>query len=269
MLTLKSGREIPQLGLGTWQLRDEECQNAVREALLMGYRHIDTAVGYGNHTKVGQGIAESRVKREDIFLTSKAPRQRLWQDRVKSDCDQALRDLKTDYLDLYLIHWPNPDIPLEDTLAALEYLREAGKVLDIGVSNFSEEWLGKALKKARVPIVNNQVEFHAYLYQQSLLAMCRRHGVVMTAHSPLARGRVLNDDTLKGIGANHGKSAVQVSLRWLIQKDVVAIPKATSVEHLKSNLAVFDFELSKEEMATIDAMDSGTRLIDPFPGVFE
>lgn len=262
-LQLKSGNKMPVLGLGTWQLTGDECTNSVIMALELGYRHIDTAEGYGNHEQVRAGIEKSGVKREELFITSKVSHSNLRRADVLAACDKALKELRTDYLDLYLVHWPNSSIPMEETLGAMSELVDAGKVRDIGVSNFTISHMEEAARVSPKPISVNQVEYHAYLNQEDLLAKCNELGVVLTAYSPLARGELLNDAVLEGIAAAHGKTVAQIALRWLVQKGVVVIPKARSRKHLSDNMNIFDFELTDEEMARIDTIETTKRLINP------
>jgi 2,5-diketo-D-gluconate reductase B len=253
---------IPALGLGTWEVEGEACVEAVADALDRGYRHIDTAEAYGNEEEVGRGIRRSGVDRDEIFVTTKV----WWRDLSHEDClraaGESLRRLGLERLDLLLIHWPDPDVPVERPLEAMQTLREEGKLRHLGVSNFTPSLLEEALEHA--PVVCNQVEYHPFLAQDSLLALAREHGLLLTAYSPLARGRVMEDGTLREIGAEHGKTPAQVTLRWLVQQDrLAAIPRARSADHRRENLEIFDFELSDEEMARIAALDEGLRLIDP------
>lgn len=256
------GVEIPALGLGTWQLTDDDCVRAVETALELGYRHIDTAQMYGNEAEIGRALAASGVDRDELFLTTK-----LWNDNLRhadvlATTEESLDRLGTDWIDLLLIHWPHPSVPLEETLGAMEELRDAGKVRHLGVSNFPPSWLETALELA--PVICNQVEYHPFLSQETLLEMCRTNDLLLTAYSPLARGQVTRDRMLQEIGEAHGKSAAQITIRWLLQQDPVAvIPKATSRDHLEANLEVFDFELSEDEMARIAELDRGDRRIDP------
>jgi 2,5-diketo-D-gluconate reductase B len=262
--TLRSGREIPMLGLGTWQLTGDDCIDAVAHALELGYRHIDTAEAYGNHEQVRAGIARAGIPRDEIFLTSKVIRTRLHHDEVISSCETTLRELGTDYVDLYLVHWPNSSIPMEETLEAMSKLVDAGKARDIGVSNFTEWHLAKAEEVSRHPISVNQVEYHIYLNQENLLADCKRRGIVLTAYSPLGRGEALEERALTEIARAHGKSAAQVALRWLIQKGIVVIPKARSEKHLAENLGVLEFALTDEEVSLINSIGITKRIINPW-----
>ncbi len=244
------GEKVPSLGLGTWRLTGEECTKAVERALALGYRHIDTAQVYGNEGEVGRGIQSSGVDREEIFLVTKVWTSDFSYERTVQSTRESLRKLCTDYVDLLLMHWPNPSVPLEETLGAMRELQEEGSVRHVGVSNFPPSMVEEAAQHATV--FCNQVEYHPYRAQDGLLEQAREMDYLLTAYSPVARGAVLNDGTLLEIGKAHGKTPAQVALRWLIQQEkVAAIPKARSEDHLKSNLDVFDFELSDEEMERI------------------
>lgn len=260
---LKSGRSIPAIGLGTWNLRGDLCVDSVCRALELGYRHIDTATAYDNHRQVGIGIRNSGASREDIFITSKVWYDSLHYNDLVSACNRALGELGVDYVDLYLIHWPNKDVPMEESFRALERLVEDGAVRDIGVSNFTIAHISEALRVSRLPICVNQVEYHVYLNQEALRSECERHGIRLTAYAPLARGAILDNPVLIEIAARHGRSTAQVALRWLLQKGIVVIPKASSAEHLKANLAVCGFELSTADMRQIDGIGVERRFIKP------
>ena len=262
------GARIPKLGLGTMQNEDEQGVDAVRTALDLGYRHIDTAQLYDNEDAVGKGIAAADVDREEVFLTTKVWRSNFRHDDVIDSVEESLAKLDIDYIDLLLIHWPHKRVPFAETLGAMEELRERGLIKHIGVSNFTGDQLREAIRLTDSPIVANQVLYHPYYDQSDLLEVCREEDVALTAYSPLARGAVLDDDVLASIGERYDKSAPQVALRWLVQQDgVAAIPKASSREHLASNLAVFDFELTEAEMARVGARSPGikTRLYNLMP----
>jgi 2,5-diketo-D-gluconate reductase B len=247
------GAEIPRLGLGTWQNTGEQCVETVRNALEMGYRHVDTAAAYDNEAMVGRGIAMADVPREDVFVTTKVWRSNLRAGDVEASVRSSLEELGLDRVDLVLAHWPHPRVPMEETLGALADVQAAGLTAHVGVANYTASQLERAIEIADVPIVTNQVLYHPFMDQSAIARVCREHDVALTAYSPLARGGVLDDDLLNEIGDSHDKSAPQVALRWLLQQDgVVAIPKATSPEHLQANLDVFDFELTDGEMQAID-----------------
>jgi diketogulonate reductase-like aldo/keto reductase len=256
--TLPSGDEMPQIGAGTWNLSGETVRESVRTALDAGYAHVDTAEGYGNEAEVGEVLAE--YDREDVFLTSKVLPSNLHYESVLEACEASLDRLGTDYLDLYLIHWPNPTISLRETLAAFERLHEEGTVRNVGVSNFTRYQLMFALRVAKVPIAVNQVEFHPWLNQADLLRYCEENDVVLTAAAPLARTEVLGDPVICDVAERYDRTPAQVVLRWQIQKGVVAIPKSSSPDHVRSNLAVGDWELDVEDVARIDEIDTEKRV---------
>ncbi|HJT07931.1 MAG TPA: aldo/keto reductase [Stellaceae bacterium] len=258
------GTRVPALGLGTWQLSGRGCFEAVRRALDLGYRHIDTAQMYGNESEVGWAVRDSGFARDQIFLTTKLAPANHAAAAVKRSTEESLRRLATDHVDLLLIHWPTGEVPLGETLSALAELRKAGKARHIGVSNFNVALLDEAVATHGADLLCNQVEYHPYLSQRAVLAATRRHGIMLTAYSPLARGRVLRDPVLSAIGRAYDKSPAQVALRWLLDQDgVVAIPKASSRAHLAANLAIFDFALSAADRAQIDALRDGYRVVDP------
>jgi 2,5-diketo-D-gluconate reductase B len=256
------GTTVPKLGFGTWQIEGPECQEAVEDALAIGYRHIDTARAYGNEEHVGRGLAAAGIPRNEFFLTTKIARDEYAPDDLRRAAEDSLRKLGVDGLDLLLLHWPNPDFPLEETLGALIGLRDDGLIKHLGVSNFPPGMLREAIGLA--PIFTDQVEFHPFLGQDALVELAIEKDFMVTAYSPLARGKVPEDATLREIGAAHGKTAGQVALRWLLDTpQVCTIPKASSHERRVENFEVFDFELTDDERARIDALPKGERIIDP------
>jgi 2,5-diketo-D-gluconate reductase B len=256
------GTEIPRIGLGTWQLIGRSASDGVRDALEIGYRHIDTARAYGNETEVGAGIAASGVDRGEIFLTTKIGPSDAEPAQFKRAAEESLRALDTDYIDLLLLHWPSRSIPLERTLQAFAELLEQQKIRHAGVSNFPAGLLERALDIA--PLLADQVEYHPFLSQDGLLGIVAERDMTLTAYSPLARGMVARDRTLQEIGEEHGKSAGQIALRWLIeQPQVTAVPKASSHERRVENLDVFDFELTDQDRERIAALPKDDRRIDP------
>jgi len=256
------GTRVPVLGFGTWLITGADAAEAVRDALEIGYRQIDTARAYENEREVGRGIADSGVPREEIFLTTKVPHDEATADEVERDAEQSLERLGVDYLDLLLLHWPSPDVPLEETLKALTAIRADGRARNIGVSNFPAGLLEQALDIA--PVFCNQVEYHPFLSQERLLTVAREKDVLITAYSPLAHGQVPDDPTLNRIGDDHGKTAGQVALRWLLDQDHVSpIPKASSHERRVENFQVFDFDLTPQERQEIDALPKDVRTADP------
>lgn len=257
---------IPKIGLGTWQLFDKACVQAVKMALEIGYRHIDTAFAYENHAEIAKAM--KGYPRESLFLTSKFGVEMTEKKSVEEICDLALKGLKTDYLDLFLIHWPDRDYPLVAILEELHALCEKGKIRFPGVSNYTIHHLQDAYD-AGLSVPYNQVEFHPYLDQKELLDFSRKHGTELIAHRPFGKGQLLMDEPLFGeIGKKHGKSASQVILRWINQKGLPVVPKATTEEHLKENLAIFDFALSEGEMKQLDGFNKNFRYCLPDSDVF-
>lgn len=256
--------EIPALGLGTWQLSGDACRQTVRTALGLGYRHVDTARMYENESEVGRGIADSGVPRDEIFLTTKLEREHLDPVGVRESCSKSLSLLDTDHVDLLLIHWPEDDVPLEDTLGAMGELRDEGLTRHVGVSNFPVDWMRRAQLASPAPIFCNQVEYHAMLDQSVVLGHCREHAIPLVAYCPLAQGALSHHEVLAEIGRRHDRTAAQVALRWLVrQEGVVAIPKSSGRDHLRQNLDVFDFELDADDLAAIDSLPGDERRIDP------
>lgn len=249
---LTSGHPMPLLGLGTWALEGSRCTQVVRQALDLGYRHIDTAYMYRNQEVVGKALADSGVDRKEVFLTTKIGKDALRHERVMEQFQECLEMLSTPYVDLLLIHWPNEAVPLKETLEAFDVLHDQGKVKSIGVSNFSNALVDQAQTSSRAPVCVNQVRYHVGHNQEELRRHHQDKGVAITAYSPLAQGDSADDQVLKQIGQRHGKAAAQVALRWLVQKQVVVIPKASSKEHLSANLDIFDWELTAQEVAQLD-----------------
>ena len=255
---------MPSIGLGTWQNDDPEvCRESVRTALETGYRHIDTARMYGNETAVGRGIAAADVDRESVFIGTKLWIDELGYDDVFEATAESLDRLGTDYLDILYIHWPAGEYDPESTLPAFEELYEDGVIERIGVSNFEPRQLGAAREVLEAPIFANQIEIHPLLPQRRLREYCRDAGIELVAYSPLAKGDVFDIDSLSAIAADHGVSEAQVSLAWLRQRGVAAIPKATGGEHIRENWASLELELSDAELERIDAVGDGRRLVDP------
>ena len=251
-IELVSGFKMPLLGLGTWNLEGSACEETVRKALNLGYRHIDTAHMYGNQRAVGAGLRSSGVKRDEVFVTPKIWRDSLAYDKVHRQFDACLEMLAMDYVDLLLIHWPDASVPLAETLKAFDEIAASGRAQSIGVSNFSAAQVKAAKDLASAPIVNNQVELHVGHFDAEFLAHTQQQGVSVTAHRPLAKGELATSRTLEKIGTRHGKSAAQVALRWLVQKEVIAIPKASSESHLRANMEIFDWALDRDEMNRLD-----------------
>jgi len=255
MMVTAGEARIPALGCGTWQLRGEICAGIVAEALRLGFRHVDTAQGYANEAAVGDGIRTSGVPREDVFVTTKVQPQRIADGPLQRSVEESLKRLRIDRLDLLLLHWPNPAIPLAESLRALGDARRRGLTRHIGVSNFTIAMLDEAMHLSTEPIVTNQVEYHPYLDQTKVLAANRRHRLATTAYCPIALGRVVGDPVLGAIGKGYGKTAAQAALRWLVQQgDVIAIPRTSRPERLHENLAIFDFQLTAAEMNRISLL---------------
>lgn len=258
------GIDVPEIGLGTYKLHDRECTNSVRMALDIGYRHIDTGQMYKNEREIGEAINISTVPREDIFLTTKIWHTNLDADDVLKTTEESLRNLDTPYVDALLIHWPNKQYDLRKTIESMLVLRDQGKALNIGVSNFPLSLLKEVNEEIRAPIFCNQVEFHPFIDQLDILDYAIDNDILLTAYSPVAQGKVEENKELQDIAEKYGKKPSQISLRWLIeQENVVAIPKSTSREHLQENFDVFDFELTDEEFVRIDEFEKSLRLVNP------
>jgi len=256
------GARIPALGFGTFRMKGEECAQAVENAIKVGYRHLDTAEIYENEKAVGEGIKAAGIGRGELFITTKAWMDDMSPDGVRRSLEQSLRDLQMDYVDLWLIHWPNPKFEVEETLEVMMKEVAAGKVRHVGVSNFPTVLFERAAKAA--PVVCNQVEYHPYLAQTKIIDAARKHDALVMAYAPLGIGACHKDETLAEIGAKHGKTAAQVTLRWFMQQSHVgAIPKAASYAHAEENFQIFDFELGDEDMARIHGLACGNRMIEP------
>ena len=256
-----NGANIPALGLGTWTLKGRACTALVSNALGLGYRHIDTAAFYENEVEVGQGIAASSVARGDIFLTTKVWYTDIASGDLERSAEASLRRLGVDYVDLLLIHWPNPAIPLEGSIRALNALRNSGLTRHIGVSNFTTALLNRAIAVSEAPLACNQVEYHPYLDQTKVLTACRKAGMALTSYCPLFRGGDLfSTPAIRDAAARHRKTPAQVVLRWHVQQDsVAAIPRTTKKERLAENFSIFDFALDAKDMAAISALSKANK----------
>jgi 2,5-diketo-D-gluconate reductase B len=247
-----NGANIPALGFGTFRMPGPDVLRIVPQAIKLGFRHIDTAQIYRNEAEVGEAIEASGVARGDIFLTTK-----VWVDHYKhadflASVDESLKKLRTDYVDLLLLHWPSSGVPLAEQIGALNDVKKAGKVKNIGISNFNTALMAKSVDLSEAPLATNQIEYHPYLDQTKVQDAARSAGMSITAYYAMADGKVPNEPLLKDIGAKHGKTAAQVVLRWLVQqKDVITLSKTATESRLKENFDIFDFDLSSDEMAAI------------------
>jgi 2,5-diketo-D-gluconate reductase B len=251
-----NGARIPAIGLGTWELRGRTCARLVEQALKLGYRHIDTAQVYENEREVGEGLRASRVRRDELFVTTKVWTTHFAPNDLERSTKESLTKLRISEIDLLLLHWPNPQVPLNETLGALARVKKAGLARHIGVSNFTVALIEEAVAACPEPLACDQVEYHPYLDQTRVKEACARHGMAVVAYSPVAKGRVKGDETLARIGKAHGKTAAQVCLRWLVQQNVSAIPRTSRIERLSENIDVFDFALSDLEMQQVSSLAS-------------
>lgn len=259
-VTLPGGDDLPVIGKGTWNIDGEAIKSSVRTALDAGYTHIDTAEGYMNESEIGETLAD--YDREEVFLTSKVLPKNLNYGSVIEACEDSLDRLGTDYLDLYLVHWPNPAVSIRETMHAMAKLHDRGLVRNVGVSNFSRYQLSAALHVSDIPIAVNQIEFHPYLQRPELVEYCRNNDVAVEAAAPLARTEVLDDDKILETAEKHDRTPAQVILRWAYEKDVVTLPKSTSPEHIRENLALFGWELDPEDRRRIDDLDRDEPVYD-------
>lgn len=260
-IALNDGQKIPIVGFGTYKSREQEGIESVVCAISNGYSLIDTAAAYGNEEAVGKGIKASGVSRESMYVTTKLWRENLGYESTKKEFEKSLNKLNLDYIDLYLIHWPanaknynNWQKTNADSWRAMEELQAEGKIKSIGVSNFFQEHLEALFKTAQVIPAVNQIEFHPGYWQQELVTYCKKQNIVVESWSPLARGKVFGNNVLEAIAKKHNKSVSQVCLRWIIQHDVVVIPKSTTPERIKENIQLFDFELTTAEMKQINKL---------------
>jgi len=258
------GAKIPHIGLGTMTLKGDVCVQAVKTALQSGYSHIDTAWFYGNEKEVGEGLRQSGVKRDQIFLCTKVRETHLEPDKFRQSLEESLSNLQLPYVDLLLIHWNNKDVPFKTSVGALCKAKKDGFAKHVGVANFTTTMLDEAWAVTSEPLVCNQIEVHPFINQDKVLAASKKHGMAVVAYCPIARGKVPGADVLERIGKAHGKSAAQVSLRYLVQRGVCAIPRTSNPEHMKANLDVFDFELTAAEMAKLKALNANNmRVVNP------
>jgi 2,5-diketo-D-gluconate reductase B len=258
------GARIPVLGFGTMTLKEDLCVQLVETALRLGYRHLDTAQMYGNEREVGSGMRGAGLKREDIFLTTKVWFTRLASGDFERSVDESLERLALPWVDLLMIHWPNAQVPLSESIASLCKMKKAGLAKHIGVANFNVAMIEEAVKLASEPIAVLQIEAHPYLDQSKVIAAARRHGMAIVGYCPLARGKVPADPTLQGIGKSHGKTPAQVALRFLEQQRIIPIPRTSKRERLSENLGSLDFTLSESEMAELAKLTRpDSRIVSP------
>jgi len=263
-ITNRHGLNMPKLGLGTWPMVGQECTAAVVQALDVGYRHIDTAAGYNNEDAVGNALAQTSVPREQIHVTSKVWWDKLAPADMRQSFDNTLKALQSDYIDLFMIHWPTKDWDLERTIETLVSFKEDGRARNIGVANFPLPLLTKVLEELKAPLSVLQVEYHVTLDQTPLLQLARKHNMALTAYSPIVRNRVSEYPQLQAIAKKHGVLPTQVALKWLLDQDgVAAIPKAASRANQLSNLASLQVQLDDEDRALIAGLPKDQRLVSP------
>ena len=258
------GAKMPAIGFGTMELPHRPAE-LVAAAIMAGYRHIDTARKYGTEERVGEGIRASGIARNELFITTKVTEENAREADFLHSAETSLKTLGLDHVDLLLVHWPQPKVPFAETLGALAKAKRSGLTRHIGVSNFTLAMLDEAVRVCPEPLVTNQIEYHAYLPQDRMIAELRRHGMVLTAYCPVARGQLLNDPIVGEIAKAHSKTHAQICLRWLIQQPMVAaVPRALEEVHIAEDLDVFDFSLSDDEMRRISALRSrNIRIADP------
>jgi 2,5-diketo-D-gluconate reductase B len=258
------GAKMPAIGFGTMELPHRPAE-LVAAAITAGYRHIDTARKYGTEEHVGEGIRATAIVRSELFVTTKVTEENAREADFLRSAESSLKALRLDYVDLLLIHWPQPKVPFTETLGALAKAKRGGLTRHVGVSNFTLAMLEEAVHVCPEPLITNQIEYHAYLPQDRMLAALHRHGMILTAYCPVARGKLLDDPVIGEIAKAHGKTHAQICLRWLIQQPMVAaVPRALEESHIVEDLDVFDFSLSDEEMRRISALRSrNIRIADP------
>ena len=258
------GARIPQIGLGTMTLKGDVCVQAVKSALQVGYRHLDTAWFYGNEKEVGEGLRQSGMKRDDVFLCTKVRETHLEPDKFRQSLEESVKNLQLPTVDLLLVHWNNKDVPFKTSIGALCKAKKDGFAKHVGVANFTTTMLDEAWAVTSEPLVCNQVEMHPFINQDKVVAACKKHGMALVAYCPIARGKVPGADVLERIGKAHHKTAAQVSLRYLVQRGVAAIPRTSNPGHMKANLDVYDFELSAAEMAELKVLNANNmRVVNP------
>ena len=259
---------IPAIGFGTYGMSAAEIYRLIPAALRAGFRHIDTAQIYGNEGEIGDCVAASGIPRSEIFLTTKVWVSNYAERNFEASVNESLRKLKTDYIDLLLLHWPGSNVPLAEQIAGLNAVARAGKVRHIGVSNFNRALMAESVRLSAVPLVTNQFEYHPYLNQSLLIESTLQAGLAVTGYCGMAIGRVFSEPTLEEIAARYHKTIAQIVLRWLVQqRGVVALSRTAKLERLAQNLAVFDFELESEDMTAIHSLATAdSRIVNP-PGL--
>ena len=258
------GARIPMIGLGTMTLKGDVCVQAVKTALQMGYRHLDTAASYGNETENGEGLRQSGIKREEVLVCTKVRQDNLLPENFNKSLDQSLASLQLPYVDVLLIHWNNKDIPLKTSIGALCQAKKDGRAKHVGVANFTTTLLEEAWAVTSEPLVCNQIEVHPFINQDKVMSASKKHGMAVVAYVPIARGKVPGAEALERIGKAHNKTSAQISLRYLVQMGCCAIPRTANAQHMKENLDVFDFNLSDAEMAELKALNAtNMRVVNP------
>jgi 2,5-diketo-D-gluconate reductase B len=254
-IKLKSGEHIPVLGLGTWRLKGKTGKEAVKTALEIGYRMIDTAEFYGNHKEIAEAIKMSGVLRKDIFITTKVPPFKLGRNSVLNSVKQYCRELETDYLDLLLIHWPNPVISVEETLLAFDQLKNEGTIRAYGVSNFSEHKLMAAIK-TKLEVDINQIEVHPSENPRQLIDFCFQNGVAVMAYSPIGKGKDIHLSKIYELAQKYNRSEAQVIINWIISKGMIAIPRSENPDHIRDNFGALNWKLDEKDVDQIDNISS-------------
>ncbi len=258
------GSQLPALAFGTFRMQGEDCANAVKWALEIGYRNIDTAQRYENEQDVGSALEASPVPREEIFLTTKIGMANAASNDVLVSARESLDKLRTDYVDLLLLHWPVPEIPLSETLGAMAELQSEGKTRHIGVANFTVPMIEEAVDRLNIKLFTNQIEYHPLLRQKKLNECIFSHDMILSGHSPIATGRIVENDILKAIGSKYDKTPAQVAIRWQLEQDkVMPIPKSSRREIIAENFNVFDFSLDAGDMEDIEGLPKNDRGVRP------
>jgi diketogulonate reductase-like aldo/keto reductase len=263
-LVTANGASIPQIGMGTMLLKGDEGVRAIKAALDVGYRHLDTAAVYDTERETAEALRQSGLKRSDVFITTKIRHDDAMPDDFARKVDECLANLKVPQVDLLLIHWPSKTVPFKLTIGALCKAKKDGKTRHIGLSNFTTAMLDEVWDLTTEPFVCNQIEVHPFINQDKVIAACEKRGMAVVAYCPIARGKAQGSEVLEKIGKTHGKSAAQVSLRYLVQRGIVPIPRSTRPEHIKANFEIFDFKLSDDEMAELRKLNAtNMRVVNP------